>query len=125
MPGFDPLRATRIVATPSALDALAPDCVLRIAPDEALVLGDAVPAIADAHAIVVDDRGFSGRWFTCAEFDNHIQPYIEWAMPSDRPCLVQGLVAAVPAKIWFDGDRILVFCHTAYVHELAERVGAS
>ena len=127
MPGFETLAAVRVVASPVALDAAgipAGSFVLRIAPDEALVVGADIPVVAgDPHAIVVADHGFSGRWFSADEFATRVAPYIEWALPTARPTLAQGLIAAVAAKVWFADDAMLVLCQSAYADELTSRLG--
>ena len=127
MPGFETLAAVRVVASPAALDAAstpAGSFALRIAPDEALVVGTDAPAVAgDPHAIIVADHGFSGRWFSPDDFATTVKPHIEWMLPTVRPALAQGLIAAVPAKVWLADDAVLVLCHSAYADELTSRLG--
>ena len=44
-------------------------------------------------------------------------------LPAGRPALAQGLVAAVPAKLWLDEDGTArLICLAAYAAELQERV---
>ena len=120
------LPAQRVVALPAAIDALAAVTpqLLRIAPDEALVLdgGVDVAAVADPHAIVEDDHGMSGVWVAWPVFDALVRPHDEWELPAMRPVLAQGLVAFVPAKLYLKDDGVLVMCATAHVHELLERL---
>jgi len=132
---LETIVATRIVATPAAIDALAakvrapgadpPVAVLRLADDDALVLGvpDATSVtIDDPHAIVVAETGFSGVWFAADALDAIVRPFIEWSVPTARPALAQGLIAGVPAKLWLTADRVLLFCPTAPAHDLHERL---
>ena len=125
MPALEPLRGIRVVARPDAIDAAvlpADAVVLRFAPDEAFVLGAGPVGIDDPHAIVVDDAGFSAARLSWADYDEHVAPLIEWPLPSERPALAQGLVAAVPAKLWITRDDVLLICPTAYVDDLTERL---
>ena len=118
------LSAWRVVADPSALDAAtwpSGATVLRIAPDDALVLSETVPSLNEEHAIVCSDRGWSGTWLTRGEFERVVAPHVEWVVDPGR--LNQGLLTAVPVKILFDGDLVLLVCATPYVHELIERLG--
>lgn len=133
MLAVETLLGARVVATPAAIDAMTPALpagagVLRFAPDEVLVLGVTAaalePAITghDAHAIVEDESGFSGRWFSWPQFDDVVRPHIEWSLPLPRPALAQGLVAFVPAKLWLTDQRVLLVCATAYADELLGRL---
>jgi len=120
------VRGTRVVARPEAIDAAvvpAGAVVLRLAPDEAFVLGAGPVQVGhDAYAIVVDDSGFSAARLSWAEFDELIAPLIEWPLPTDRPALAQGLIAAVPAKLWLTRDDVLLLCPAAYDDDLSERL---
>ena len=121
----EPLRGLRVVASASALDALAwPDGViaLRVAPDELLVIGKAAVALGDEPAIIEDERGLVGWWLTLDEWRDHVREYVDWPLPASRPALAQGLVAGVPAKVWLTEDRVLLLCASAYAHELVERL---
>ena len=101
---------------------------LRLAPDELFVIGAGqlgAPDLAipgDAHALVVDEAGFSGCWVSWAEYERVVAPHVEWRLPSQRPGLGQGRVAGVPAKVWCTVDAVLVLTNTAYVHDLQERL---
>jgi hypothetical protein len=118
------LPALRIVGAPEALDQVsAPDGqpVLRVAPDELLVIGAASVEVT-GEQLVVDEAGFVGWWLTPDEVREQVLPRIEWALPTARPALAQGLVAGVPAKLWLTEDRALLLCAAAYAHELEERL---
>ncbi len=114
---------------PEAIDAMrvpSNSLVLRFARDEALVVGTSEPAdiaIEDRYAVVVTDGGWSGSWLDFDRFEEHVAVHVEWRLPTARPALAQGLVAAVPAKLWFDADRVLVLTPSAYLAELAARIG--
>ena len=126
------IEAVRVVALPVALDVaqLSDDgeSMIRIAPDEALFIGDASPEdiqIADPAAIVSIDLGWSGAWMSLRSFDELCAHTIDWQIPIERPTVAQGLVAGVPAKVWFrsNEDDVLLFVQTAFAHELIERLG--
>ena len=120
------LAAIRVVADPRTLDDLAwPDAtaILRLAPDDVLVIGATSPQLTAEHAIVEDETGQVGWWLTADELTDLVLPHVEWALPANRPALAQGLVAGVPAKIWLTEDRALLLCAAAYANELAERLG--
>jgi len=122
---LEPLRGIRVVARPEAIDAAtvpADAVVLRFAPDEAFVVGAGPVDLDDTHAIVVDDVGFSAARVSWADYDEHVAPLIEWPLPNERPALAQGLVAAVPAKLWITRDDVLLICPSAYADDLAERL---
>ena len=95
--------------------------VLRIAPDELLVIGAASVEVTGEH-LVVDEAGFVGWWLTLDEVREQVQPTLDWPLPTARPALAQGLVAGVPAKLWLTEDRALLLSAAAYAHELEERL---
>ena len=115
-------------AAPDRPRTTAQDVVLplRIAPDEVLVFGALGPPgltiPGDEHAIVVDETGFSARWFTWTDYAQVVAPQVEWRLPAERPALGQGRVAGVPAKLWCTDDGVLVLVPTAYAHDLQERL---
>lgn len=119
----------RIVATPFALDSyVSPPhkVALRVAPDELMILHagvDDVGLVGDEHAIVEADHGFSLVAVSWPEFEKSIRPLIEWRIPHDGfPCLAQGLVGFVPAKLWFTVDGVRVIVATSFVGTLLERM---
>lgn len=122
--------ATRIVAVPAALDAIAwpqdaprEALALRIAPDEMLVT-TAVTAdvVDDPHAIVATDAGFAGVWIASGEALNFLERSCEWELPRERPAFAQGAVAGLPVKLWFEEDRVLFLVPAPYATELEERM---
>jgi hypothetical protein len=120
----EPLPALRVVAAPEALDQLVvPDDhpVLRLAPDDLLVIGAASVEVVGEN-LVVDEAGFVGWWLTPDEVREQVVPHVDWPLPTARPALAQGLVAGVPAKLWLAEDRALLLCAAAYAHELEERL---
>jgi hypothetical protein len=127
VPAPEPLRGWRVVARPDTLDALERaglGAALRLAPDDLLLVGPgAPPAVDDAHAIVVPDAGFVAWALDPAALRSLVEQHVDWEPPSDRPALAQGLVAAVPAKLWLEGDGTArLVCLAAYADELHERV---
>lgn len=128
MPALDRLVGTRIVADPTAIDAmvggLAPSIVvLRFAPDDAFAIDVTSAAVDDPDAIIEAEHGFVGGW--CGIDD--IRPHVEWSMPTERPALAQGSIAGVPAKLYLpeDGAEALVVTTAAYAATLTERLGWS
>lgn len=131
MPACETLHGWRVIATPAALDHLAWEStsadsfVLRLAPDDALVVSASrAPTVDDPHAIVEPDSGWSAWRYDEAAFEAVAAHHIEWSLPHDRPALAQGLVAGVPAKVWFAGGTVLVICASAYAAELDIRIVA-
>jgi hypothetical protein len=127
VPAPEPQRGWRVVARPDALDVLeraGPGAALRLAPDDLLLVGSgAPPPVDDAHAIVVPDAGFVAWALDAEALRSLLEHHVDWELPSARPALAQGLVAAVPAKLWLAGDGTArLICLAAYASELQERV---
>jgi len=129
---LETLHGTRIVAAPEAIDALdaakswsSSVTALRFAPDDVFLLGAAAFAIIGEYAIVEAESGFVGCWLTDEQLA-HVAEHIDWPLPVERPVLVQGFVAGVPAKIWLTssatGERSLLLCAAPYACELTERL---
>ena len=124
MPALEPVEAWRVVASPAALDAAhweGDDVdVLRIAPDEALVLGATGGHVDDPDAILEPDAGYS-----VALLDRDlagIAAHTEWPIPTAPAGLLQGKVAGVPVKLRL-GEPTLLVVQTAYVEEITRRLG--
>jgi hypothetical protein len=98
--------------------------LLRLAPDDVFVFGQIPPTslVDDPHAIVEEESGFHGAWFTMEEFDQRVRPHIDWQLPTEPRSFTQGFVANVPAKLWLTTDRVLLVTNAAYAHELQERI---
>ena len=119
------LVARRVIATPAALDAAtypAGALVLRLAPDDVLVIGEGSLTVDDPHAIAADERGFVSLSFSWAGYELVVAPFVDWSLPVQRPALAQGYVAGIPAKVWLDTDRVLLLTNAAYAHELVGRL---
>jgi hypothetical protein len=117
--------ARRAVATPAALDGATypPDAlVLRLAPDDVLVIGGGTLTIDDSHAIVEDEHGFVSLTFSWAEYEVTVAPFVDWSLPLQRPALAQGYVAGIPAKLWLEANRVLLLTSAAYADELVGRL---
>lgn len=124
MPALEPVEAWRVVAAPQAIDDAhweGDDVdVVRIAPDEALVLGATGGHVDDPDAILEPDAGYS-----VALLDRDlagIAAHTEWAIPNDAGIVVQGKVAGVPVKLRI-GHPTLLVVQTAYADELRNRLG--
>ena len=128
MPALEQLSATRIVATPAALDAAAwPQgaLVLRTAPDEALVtpvVGQDLILPHDPHAIVARETGFAAAWVAADEALEFLERSCEWELPFERPAFAQGAVAGLPLKLWLERDRVLFIVPAPFAADLEERM---
>ncbi len=134
MPELNPIPATRIVATPAALDAAhwPPEAlVLRFAPDEALIMSavtEGVDSIIEAiilddpHAIVIAETGYAGLWLAADKALDFLERACEWALPSDRPAFAQGAVAGIPTKLWFEEQQVLFILPAPYAVDFEERL---
>jgi hypothetical protein len=120
--------ATRVVATPAALDAVRwpVDAVaLRVAPDEAIVLagvGQDLILPHDPHAIVAADTGLAGVWLTMGDALDFLERSCEWELPRARPAFAQGMVAGLPLKLWFEPERVLFIVPAPFTVDLEERL---
>ena len=124
MPALEPVEAWRVVAAPGAIDDAhweGDDVdVVRIAPDEALVLGATGGHVDDPDAILEPDAGYS-----VALLDRDlagIAAHTDWAIPGDAGTVAQGKVAGVPVKLLI-GHPTLLVVQTAYADELRSRLG--
>lgn len=120
------LAAYRAVATPEALDGARIDggmISLRLAPDELLLIGDGNIEIGDdPDSILVADAGWAGAWLPAAAASSFLRGACDWELPTDRPAFVQGMVAQLAAKVWFEPDRTLIVVPRPMAAELAERL---
>lgn len=119
----EPLHGLRVVARPAAIDGAvlpAGATMLRITPDDAIVIDAATLTIDDASAIIEPEYTFVHWRLTPAEFES-VTNHIEWPLPTAGK-LGQGLIAAVPAKIVINTDSVLLIVSAGLAHELAERL---
>jgi hypothetical protein len=126
MPDLKRISATRIVATPAALDAAmwpSEALALRLAPDEMLVTATVTSdMIDDPYAIVEPDGGFAGAWLPAGEALEILERTCEWELPHQRPSFAQGAVAGLPVKLWLEEERILIMVPAPYAYDLKERM---
>lgn len=125
VPGPEIIPAQRVVAEPGALDSAtwpSSAIVMRLAPDEALVVGGSVPSLDDPHAIIEPEEGFVGVELGRAEVREWMAREAEWDIPAEGPCFAQGMVAGLPVKIQADGDRALIVTRASLRHDLGERL---
>ena len=124
MPALEPVEAWRVVASPTAIDGAhwAGDDVdvLRVAPDEALVLGATGGHVDDPDAILEPEAGFSVA-LLAPEDRAGVLEHVEWRVDQNGS-LGQGKVAGVPAKLRMAEPALLVV-QTCYVDELERRLG--
>ncbi len=120
---FARIGGWRVIADPPALDTIVTDgVVVRISPDDAFVISETPPVVADEHAIVTPEHGFDGARPGADQLAAIARTHIEWALPP-APALTQGHVAGVPAKIILhhDGSALLLVACAAR-HELEARL---
>ena len=125
MPAPEILPAYRIVAAPEVLDHTTwPDSsiVMRLAPDEVLLVGTQAPHIDDPYAIVEAETGFVGAEMTRLDLDAWFRREAEWDLPNMDNFFRQGMAAGLPVKIWVNGDRAIVATRTSLRHELEARL---
>jgi hypothetical protein len=124
VPALEPVEAWRVVATPAAIDGAHWEGdgvdVLRIAPDEALVLGATGGHVDDPDAILEPEAGFSVALLTTDD-ERDVRDHVEWELGGAGP-VAQGKIAGVPAKL-VRGDPAVLVVQTAYVHDLRNRLG--
>lgn len=124
MPRPEILTAHRVVATPAALDAHVwhkKATILRLAPDEMLIIGSP-PSIDDPAVIVEEEDGFCGVWLDRPEAADWLEREAEWTLPPEESELAQGMAAGLPVKVWPDNDRVLVITRTSLMAELERRL---
>lgn len=126
MHALERFTATRIVALPEAIDGAAwPQGTLafRLAPDEVLIT-PALNAMAvdDPHAIVELETGFSAVWINHVTAIDVLERECDWELPQERPAFRQGLVAGLPAKVWFERERVLFIVASPFAANLLERL---
>lgn len=116
------LEATRVVAAPDALDAAAlrgGSLILRLAADDALVIGDSIE-VNDPSAIILPDTG----WVALRMDERTLRETLLSVCSFElRAGLNQGMVAGLPAKVWLDGENSMVIVAAAFGAELEERLG--
>ena len=118
----EPLEATRVVAAPDALDAATvrgASLVLRLAADDALLIGGSIE-VNDPAAIVLPDTGWVAWRMEEAALRQALRSVCSFDL---RAGLNQGMVAGLPAKVWLDGENSMVIVAAAFGAELEERLG--
>jgi hypothetical protein len=126
VPEPEVLQGRRVVAVPAALDSAvwpADSIVLRVAPDEALVVGDGDPLVDDPHALIEDDSSLACIELPLAKAGDVLSRLCDWEWPIPGEPLSQGLMAGIPVKVWTGSDRVLLIVPTSYLHEVEERLG--
>jgi hypothetical protein len=117
------LHGLRVVAKPTAIDTAALPAgatMLRIAPDDAIIVDAATLTIDDPFAIVEPEYAFVHWQLSPTEFEG-LTHHIEWPLPAAGQ-LGQGLIAGVPAKILIAHDHVLLVVSAGLAHELLERL---
>ena len=126
MPEPEVLQGRRVVAMPAALDSAvwpADSVVLRVAPDEVLVVGDGDSLVGDPHALIEDDASLAGIELPFAEAGDVLARLCDWEWPIPGELVSQGLMAGIPVKVWTGSDRVLLIVPSSYLHEVEERLG--
>lgn len=119
----EPLTATRIVANRAAIDIGAwPDgsLVLRIAPDEVLVIGSGSPRLPDRWAIVQPDTSWVGFRVAAPNAAIFLEQMSDWPLPAEG--FAQGMVAGVATKVWVGRTDVLFIVSGTVATEFEERL---
>lgn len=123
---FERIEATRLVASPAALDRIelpSGALALRIAPDELLVTPVlSLDDLDDAHTIAERETGFAGAWVEIQEAMRFLEGACPWVLPTERPAFAQGAVADIPVKLLLEEERVLFVVPAPYVADLEERM---
>ena len=129
MPALKRIAATRIVATPAALDTAdvpQSSLALRFAADELFVTpplqDESIILAHDPHAIVISEGGFAGIWLDNDEAIEFLQKNCAWELPNGRPAFAQGAVAGIPIKLWLEDEQVLFIVPAPYAHDFAKRM---
>jgi hypothetical protein len=131
VPALEPIIGVRVVAAADSIDRATwtPSTgtrILRTAPDEAFAWqpGATVSVtIDDPDAIIEPEHGFAVATLSPADVER-VGRHVDVPLPSDRPSLVQGKIAGVPAKLGLPpGEGGLLLVQSAYADELARRLG--
>ncbi|MCA9897327.1 MAG: hypothetical protein KC433_04010 [Anaerolineales bacterium] len=129
MPKLNRIAATRIVATPTALDSAdvpQSSLALRFAADELFITpplqDESIITAHDPHAILIREGGFAGTWLPATEAAEFLARNCEWEMPNGRPAFAQGAVAGIPTKLWLEDEQVLFIVPAPYAHDFAERL---
>jgi hypothetical protein len=129
VPTLKRIAATRIVATPAALDAAdipQSSLTLRFAADELFVTpplqDESIILAHDPHAIVISEGGFAGTWLDNETAVDFLQRHCTWELPNGRPAFAQGAVAGIPTKLWLEEERVLLIVPAPYAEEFSERM---
>lgn len=117
----DRLPVWRVVAAPEAIDQLS-GSVLRIAPDDALVLEVDGVKVDDPEAIVEPDAGWVKMSMSEERAIELISVHASWRPPSERPVLAQGMLGGLPAKVYLDGEATMIIVAAPFESELEERL---
>lgn len=120
------LFGRRVAAAAAAIDAVSwPEgsVVLRLAPDDVLLIGDGDIEIGDPHAIVENDGGFCCLRTTEENATRLIAGAASFGLPEERPCLALGMVAGLPLKVWLSDGEAWLIAPTPFAAELEERLG--
>ena len=122
----EPVFVVRAVASSEVLDAMTVEAgaVLRVAPDEVLVL-DAVLAdvetalAADSHAIVIDDTSWMAITVALDAGRELFARTASWPLPAEG--FAQGMVAGLAVKVVVGESAVRFLVQRAVVDELVER----
>jgi hypothetical protein len=100
--------------------------VFRVAPDEAFIYSEAgelrLPKLSDEHAIITQDSSLAGIWLNQKEAHTFLEHECLWELPKTRPAFAQGTIAHLPAKLYFEQERVLVITSAVYALDLAKRL---
>lgn len=121
---FQRLLMTRIVAKPEALDAVSFDELsFRVAPDELYILGDVnTSSINDDFAIIRTEASMSSVYLDTDEAMHFLEHECAWKLPTERPAFVQGMVAHLAVKLYFEREQVLFMVAAPFAHDLEQHM---
>ncbi|NND13362.1 MAG: hypothetical protein HKO10_05305 [Acidimicrobiia bacterium] len=123
MPELETITGRRIIALPAVLDAVMwPEdaLVARLAPDDVFLIGAGDLDVADEHAIIDEETGFSGIWLERRAAADWCERNATWGPVPDG--LAQGMAAGLPVKALTVGDRVLLLVASVLAKDLEERL---
>lgn len=126
MPKLERFLLSRIVANQTAIDRanFAAALSFRVAPDEIYVQAELSPEdIEDAHAIITQDSSLVGVWLEPQDAHAFLERECAWEIPAERPVFVQGMVAHLPVKLYFEETRVLFLTTAPFGHDLELSLG--
>ena len=117
------VTASRVVAEARTIEDgswPAGSLVLRIAPDEVLMIGDGEPRVIDPHAIVVPDSGWTMFRMATPNAAVVMEQCATWPLPAEG--FAQGMVAGIAAKAWVGRVEVQFLVPGVFADDFEQRL---